>query len=172
MKRFAVLGLIAALSVTPVIVSPATAATDPAPDQNSLATQQFTAEPVFRDFNLLGDWAVACDQPASPANPHVNVSAPGGGLIVESHDLGTDFAANLYHVVAARRIDRRDVEVRALFRPGTEDEEGQNLVLRAGKEKGTDTRRTMFNRGEDGVRVKDGVAVRSGAKTAVLKRCG
>ena len=173
MKRFAVLGLFAALSVTPVIAATATAATDPASDQNSLAAPQFNAEPVFRDSNLLGDWAVACDQPASPANPHVNVSAPGGGLIVESHDVGSEFAANLYHVVAARRIDRRDVEVRALFRPGTEGEETQTLVLRIAKDRqGTDTRRTMFNRGEDGVRVKDGVAVRSGAKTAVLKRCG
>lgn len=171
MKRFAVLGLLAAL-----FVGPALAVTDPAPDQDKLAEEsaktQFTAEPVFRDFNLLGNWAVACDQLASPLNPHVNVSAPGGGLIVESHDVGADFAPNLYHVIAAAPAGKRDVEVRALFRPGTEGEEAQTLVLRIAKDKqGTDTRRTMFNRGDDGVRVKNGVAVRSGAKTAVLKRC-
>jgi hypothetical protein len=177
-KRFAVLPLLAALSVLsatvlPATVLPASAATDPAPDQNSLASPQFTAEPVFRDFNLLGDWAVACDRPASPMNPHVNVSAPGGGLIVESHDVGSDFAPNLYHVVAAVRAGKDLIEARALFRPGTEGEETQTLVFRVAKDKkGTDTRRTMFNRGEDGVRVKDGVAVRSGMKTAVLKRCG
>lgn len=167
MKRFAVWGLLAAL-----FVEPALAATDPAPDQNQLATPEFTAEPVFRDFNLLGNWAVACDQLASPSNPHVNVSAPGGGLIVESHDVGADFAPNLYHVIAARRLDKRDVEAKALFRPGSEGEEEQTLVLRIAKDKkGVDTRRTMFNRAGDGVRVKNGVAVRSGAKTAVLKRC-
>jgi len=172
MKRFAVLGLFAALSVTPVIPATANAATDPAPDQDKLTSTQFTAEPVYRDFNLLGDWAVACDRPASPMNPHVNVTAPGGGLIVEHHDVGSDFAPNLYHVVAAVRAAKDLVEARALFRPGTEGEETQTLVMRIARDKkGIDTRRTMFNRGDDGVRVKDGVAVRSGAKTPVLKRC-
>lgn len=173
MKRFAVLSLLAALSVVPATVLIASAATDPAPEPGTLATPQFTAEPVFRDFNLLGTWAVACDKPASPSNPHVNVSAPGGGLIVESHDVGPDFAPNLYHVVAAARAGKDLIEARALFRPGTEGEETQTLVLRISKDRqGTDTRRTMFNRGDDGVRVKNGVAVRSGAKTAVLRRCG
>jgi len=65
------------------------------------------------------------------------------------------------------------IVARVLFRPATEDEETQTLVMRVAKDKnGTDTRRTMFNRGEDGVRVKNGIAVRSGGKTAVLKRCG
>lgn len=173
MKRFAVLSLLAALSVVPAAVLTARAATDPAPEPGTLATPEFTAEPVFRDFNLLGTWAVACDRPASPMNPHVGVTAPGGGLIVESHDVGADFAPNLYHVIAAARAGKDLIEARALFRPGTEGEETQTLVLRVSKDRqGTDTRRTMFNRGEDGVRVKNGVAVRSGAKTAVLRRCG
>ena len=157
-------------------MAPAFAATDPALDQDKLAKEsaksQFTAEPVFRDAGLLGDWAVACDKPASPMNPHVSVTAPGAGLIVEHHDVGADFAPNLYHVVAARRIDSKDIEARALFRPGTENEDEQTLVMRVAKDKkGTDIRRTMFNRGEDGVRVKNGIAVRSGMKTAVLRRC-
>lgn len=173
MKRFALLSLLAALSVMPAAVLTARAATDPAAEPGTLATPEFTAEAVFRDFNLLGTWAVACDQLASPSNPHVGVTAPGGGLIVESHDVGPDFAPNLYHVIVAVRAGKDLVEARALFRPGTEGEETQTLVIRVGKDKrGTDTRRTMFNRGEDGVRVKNGVAVRSGAKTAVLKRCG
>lgn len=165
-KQFAVLWFWAALSALPAL-----AATEPATEQDKLATPQNTAEAVFRDLNLLGEWAPACDKPASPGNPHVKVSAPGGGLIVESHDVGPDYTANLYHVMFARRLDKDQVEVKALFRPGSEDEETQTLVIRVGKAKGTDTRRTMFNRGDDGVRVKDGVAVRSGAKTAVLKRC-
>lgn len=176
MKRFAVLSLLAALSVVPAAVLTARAATDPAPEQDQLAGDaaqpRYTAEPVYREFGLLGDWAIDCAKAASPMNPHVGVTAPGGGLIVEHHDVGPDFAPNLYHVTAARRLDKRDVEAKALFRPGGEGEEEQTLVIRVGKVKGTDTRRTMFNRGEDGVRVKNGVAVMSGAKTAVLKRCG
>jgi len=155
-------------------MGPAFAATDPVPDQETLVKPEFTAEPVFREFGLLGNWAAACGKPASPMNPRVSVTAPGAGLIVENHDVGPDFAPNLYHFVSARRVDKSDVEAKALFRPGTENEETQTLVMRITKDKkGIDTRRTMFNRGEDGeVRVKDGVAVRSGAKTAVLKRCG
>jgi hypothetical protein len=164
---------LAVLFVVAPLTAPALAATDPVPDQDKLTKPEFTAEPVFRDFNLLGTWAVACDRPASPSNPHVGVTAPGAGLIVEHHDVGPDFAPNLYHVVSARRVDKNDVEAKALFRPGSEGEEQQTLVMRIAKDKkGIDTRRTMFNRGEDGVRVKNGVAVMSGGKTAVLRRCG
>lgn len=160
--------LVAALSAAPAV-----AATDSAPDEGALTAPAFTAEPVYRDIGLLGNWALACDQPASPFNPHVSTTAPGGGLIVETHDVGPDFAPNLYHAIAARRVAKDTVEARVLFRPGAEDEEEQTLVMRVRKDaKGTDTRRTMFNRSEDGVRVKNGVAVVSGAKTAVLKRCG
>jgi len=164
---------LAVLFCAAALTAPALAATGPASDQDKPAAPGLTAEPVFREFGLLGEWAAACDKAASPMNPHVSVTAPGAGLIVESHDVGADFAPNLYHVVAARRVDKDSVEARALFRPGTESEDEQTLVMRVAKDKkGIDTRRTMFNRGEDGVRVKNGVAVRSGAKTAVLKRCG
>ncbi|MFA6266934.1 MAG: hypothetical protein WC670_14615 [Pseudolabrys sp.] len=167
MKRWAGVLLLAAL-----MIAPASAATDPAPDSATLKAPEFTAEPVFRVFNLLGNWAFACDQAASPRNPHVSVTAPGGGLIVESHDVGPQFAANLYHFIAARRLDKDSLEASVLFRPGAEGEEAQTIIMRIGKAKGVATRRTIYNRGDDGVRVKNGVALSSGLKTPVLKRCG
>lgn len=168
LQRIAAWALVAALSVMPAV-----AATGPGPDNADLVQPSFTAEPVFRDLNLLGTWAPDCGAPASPQNPHVATTAPGDGRVVETHDVGPEYAANLYHFVAARRLDKDSVEARALFRPGVEGEEAQTLVMRIARDaKGTDTRRTMYNRGDDGVRVKNGVALRSGLKTPVLKRCG
>ena len=167
LQRIAAWAFIAALSVMPAV-----AATDPGPDNAELAQPSFTAEPVFRELNLLGNWALDCNAPASPRNPHVATTAPGDGRVFETHDVGTEYAANLYHFVAARRIDKDSVEAQALFRPGGEGEEAQTLVMRISRDaKGTDTRRTIYNRGDDGVRVKNGVALRSGLKTPVLKRC-
>ena len=171
-KRFAVWGCLAALSVWPAVL-PAIAATEPASDNADLARQAFTAEPVFRDLNLLGNWALDCGAPASPQNPHVATTAPGDGRVVETHDVGPEYASNLYHFLAARRLDKDSIEAQALFRPGLEGEEAQTLVMRISRDaKGADTRRTIYNRGADGVRVKNGVAVRSGLKTPVLRRCG
>lgn len=166
-----------------LLTAPAFAATSISPDLGADITAstspgdrpRFTAEPVYRELNVLGTWAISCDGPASPSNPHVSTTAPGGGLIVETHDVGADFTPNLYHVVAARKLGKDQIEAQVLFRPGTEAEEEQTIVLRitpAKKGKGVDTRRTMFNRGEEGdVRVKDGVGVVSRLKTPVLKRC-
>ncbi|MBS0246637.1 MAG: hypothetical protein JSR61_08440 [Proteobacteria bacterium] len=168
LKRFAVWACIAALSVMPAI-----AATEPTADNAELARPSFNAEPVFRDLNLLGNWARDCAAPASPQNPHVATTAPGDGRVVEVHDVGPEYASNLYHFIAARRLDKDSIEAQALFRPGLEGEEPQTLVMRIGKDaRGTDTRRTIYNRGDDGVRVRNGVALRSGLKTPVLRRCG
>jgi hypothetical protein len=168
-KRFAVWGLLAAT----LSVMPAVAATEPGAGNAELARPSFTAEPVFRDLNLLGNWALDCRAPASPQNPHVATTAAGDGRVVETHDVGPEFASNLYHFVAAHRLDKDSVEARVLFRPGLEGEEAQTLVMRVGKDaKGVETRRTIYNRGDDGVRVRNGVALRSGLKTPVLRRCG
>jgi len=171
-KRFAVWGCLAALSALPAVL-PAIAATEPASENAELARPSFTAEPVFRDLNLLGNWALNCATPASPQNPHVATTAPGDGRVVETHDVGPEYASNLYHFVAARRLDKDSVEARVVFRPGLEGEEPQTLVMRVGKDaRGIETRRTIYNRGDDGVRVRNGVALRSGLKTPVLRRCG
>jgi hypothetical protein len=125
-------------------------------------------EDLFRQFGLFGDWASNCKQPATPANPHVSVTTPSAGLVLESHDLGADFALNRYSVLAATRVSDTRLSVQVIFQPGSEIEERQTLVfhIRDG------TRRTMFNQPVGGpVRVKDGIAVGYGSKTPVLRKC-
>ena len=43
-------------------------------------------------------------RPATPANPHVSITTPSAGLVLEDHDLGPDFAVNRYSVLSAERI--------------------------------------------------------------------
>ena len=58
-----------------------------------------SVEQVFQEFGLFGTWATDCSSPATPGNPHVNITAPSAGLVLEDHDLGPDFAVNRYSVV-------------------------------------------------------------------------
>ena len=127
-----------------------------------------SVEDLFRQFALFGDWAGHCKQPATPANPRVSITTPSAGLVLESHDLGADFALNRYSVLAATRVSDTRLSVEVIFQPGSEIEERQTLVfqIRDG------TRRTMFNQPIGGpVRVKDGIAVGRGSKTPVLRKC-
>ena len=126
-------------------------------------------EEQFKAFDLFGTWAAHCDQPATPANPHVSIIMPNEGTVLEQHDLGAGSTRNLYSVLAAARISDTRLSVAVIFRPGTQQEERQKLIflVRNG------TRRTMFNQPEGGaVRVKDGVALAHRIKTPVLKKCG
>lgn len=127
------------------------------------------AETVFRAFALFGRWAVDCKQPASPANPHVEVATVGPGLVMETHDLGPGALQNRYSVLSASRLSATGLAVTVIFQPGTEFEERQQLelVVRAG------TRQTTFNQPKgQPVRVKNGVAVDFGIRTPVLRKCG
>ncbi len=127
-----------------------------------------SVEDLFRQFGLFGDWASNCKQPATPANPHVSVTTPSAGLVLESHDLGADFALNRYSVLAATRVSDTRLSVEVVFQPGSEIEERQTLVfqIRDG------TRRTLFNQPIGGpVRVKGGIALARGSKTPVLRKC-
>jgi hypothetical protein len=127
-----------------------------------------SVEDLFQQFGLFGKWASDCKQPATPANPHVSITMPSPGLVLENHDLGADFAVNRYSVLSATRISEVRLSVEVIFQPGTQDEERQTLVfqIRDG------TRRTMFNQPAGGpVRVKGGIAVASDTKTPVLRKC-
>lgn len=127
-----------------------------------------TVERLFRDFDLFGTWAIECSQPSSGANPHVTITAPGPGQVLEEHDLGGEFAVNRYSVLAASRLSGNRLSIEVMFQPGTADEQRQKLILRIRR----GTRRTMFNQPEDGdVRVKDGIALGRGLKTPVLRKC-
>jgi ribosomal protein S28E/S33 len=88
--------------------------------------------------------------------------------VLERHDLGADRVINRYSVLSAARLSKTQVSLQVIFRPGGEGEERQRLVLvvRDG------TRRTMFNQVDDGpVRVKDGVALKFGLRTPLLRKC-
>lgn len=158
-----------------VLTLPADAATAPAIDPSAAppaAAELPAAEPavvdLFHAFGLFGTFAPDCSRPPAPDNPHVSVAQQAGGLVIEAHDVGADYATNLYSVRAARRLAADRLEIKVVFVPGTQAEEFQTLELLVGK----GMRRTMFNRVDDGpVRVRRGVAVANGRKTPLLKKC-
>jgi hypothetical protein len=127
-----------------------------------------SVEDVFQEFGLFGMWATDCNSPATPGNPHVNITAPSAGLVLEDHDLGPDYAVNRYSVLSAEPMSQTNVSVHVIFQPGTTVEERQKLVFSVND----NTRRTIFNQSDAGpIRVKDGVAVARGTKTPVLRKC-
>ena len=132
------------------------------------AAAEPSVEEAFKQFDLFGQWASDCKQPATPANPHVSVVMPNDGTVLEEHDLGSDFARNRYSVLSATPMSANRLSVEVIFQPGAQGEERQKLVLLIHK----GTRRTMFNQPDGGaVRVKDGVALAAGLKTPVLTKC-
>ncbi len=125
-------------------------------------------EALFQQFGLFGTWASECAAAASPANPHIRISQPAPGVILEDHDLGPHNMVNRYSVLAAEKLSDTRLSLQVIFQPGREGEERQNLVWAV---KGG-TLRTLFNQPQGGaVRVKDGVAVKFGIATPVLQKC-
>ena len=134
----------------------------------SAAAEAASVDVLFQQFGLFGTWASDCALAASPANPHVSITTPSPGLVLESHDLGRNYAINRYSMLSAERISDERLSVNVIFQPGTADEERQKLVFLIRK----GTRRTLFNQPEGGaVRVKDGIALAHGSKTPVLRKC-
>jgi hypothetical protein len=132
------------------------------------AAKAESIEDLFRQFGLFGTWAIDCGEAASPANPHVHITAATSGVVLERHDLGPHYAPNRYSVLAAQRLSATELSVEVIFQPGREVEERQKLVFSVHG----GTRRTLFNQPEDGqVRVKDGVSLAAGSKTPVLRKC-
>lgn len=132
------------------------------------AAQAASADLLFQQFGLFGTWAIDCQQPASPANPHVSITTPSVGQVQEDHDLGPNFAINHYSIVSAEQGSAEQLSVAVIFQPGVEDEERQKLTFLIRK----NTRRTIFNQPDGGaVRVKDGIALAHGSQTPALKRC-
>lgn len=145
----------------------AAAQTDPSAEV-SKDTPETSLEELFQKLDVLGTWAGDCTQPASPGNPRVSITVPSEGLVIEEHNIGPSFATNKYSILAAQRLPGDRIALQVIFQPGTQIEERQDLVLLVQR----GTRRTLFNQPEGGaVRVKDGIAVASGRKTPVLKKC-
>lgn len=127
-----------------------------------------SVEEVFQEFGLFGTWATDCSSPATPGNPHVSITMPSAGLVLEDHDLGPDFAVNRYSVLSAEPVSKTNVTVQVIFQPGTTVEERQKLVFSVNN----NTRRTIFNQSDAGaIKVKDGIAVARGSKTPLLRKC-
>jgi hypothetical protein len=123
---------------------------------------------LFQQFGLFGTWATDCNKPPTPGNPHVSVTTPNAGLVLEDHNLGPDFAVNRYSVLSAERISPTSLSVDVIFQPDTEVEDHQKLIFSVRD----NTRRTIFNQSSGGaVRVKDGIALARGTKTPLLQRC-
>ena len=128
-----------------------------------------SVEDLFNQFNLFGNWATNCNTPPTPVNPHVSITMPSAGLVLEDHNLGPNYTVNRYSVLSAEKVSPTNLSVSVIFQPGTEAEERQKLVF-AVREK---TRRTMFNQADGGaVRVRDGIALARGSKTPLLHKCG
>ena len=152
--------------VTMALVLLATLPTAAAPASGVPAGQD--VETVFREFGLLGTWAVDCTRPAELDNPRVSDVLLSPGEVMERHDLGPGSEPNLYSILAAKRLSKTRIGLWVIFRPGQEGEQRQRLemVVR------DDTRRTLFNQPQGGpVRVKDGVVVGYGLKTPLLHKC-
>jgi hypothetical protein len=147
---------IAALLVFLLVAVPPAAAEDTSPEQ------------LFRQFGLFGIWASECAAPASPANPHVEISEAAPGVILEDHHLGSDYAVNRYSVLTAEKLSATRLSVVVLFHPGDPDEERQKLIFQIRD----NTRRTVFNQADGGpVRVENGIALARGTETPLLKKC-
>ena len=153
----------AVLVLAAALVMPAAAkevVTDTAKDAASVAakapSKETTVADVFHSFGLFGTWAADCGRPPSPDNPHVSVTTPSAGLVLENNDVGPGYAANRYSVLSANRLSYSRLEVTVIFRPGDEGEERQTLVFEIRK----GTRRTIYNRVDGGaVRVSNGVVL-------------
>lgn len=165
-----------------MFATPAAAATAPSTDATGDAVANSVLAPPDKDIEvtdpavvdllqsheLFGTFASDCSRPPAPTNPHVRVSREPGGMVIEAHDVGLKYTNNFYSVRAARRIAADRLELKVVFVPGTKAEEYQTMELVVGK----GTRRTMFNRVDNGrVRVQRGIAVANGSKTPLLKKC-
>jgi hypothetical protein len=147
--------LAAVLALMAAIVMPAAARAD-------------TVDELFHAFWLFGTWAPDCKLAASPGNPHVSITAPSPGQVLEEQDLGSGFAVNRYSMLTAELLSDDLLAVTTIFQPGTAEEERERLIFRVYG----GTRRTMLNQPANGeARVKNGIARVDGRRTPLLHKC-
>ena len=132
------------------------------------AARPASVERLFHEFDLFGMWASDCAAPASLGNPHVSVSMPQAGAVLEQHDFGPDYEENRYVIVAARRLHGRRLALDALFEQTGAEPQRQLIIVHV--EDGS--RRTMFTgMSNDQPRVLNGIATATGTPTPELKKC-
>ncbi len=134
----------AVLWVTILLALPAAAATDPAIDPlpepptatvEAIATEAGVVD-LLRAFKLFGTFAADCGRPAAPGNPHVSVTQESPDLVIETHFVGDQYAANHYSVRSARRLAANRLEIKVVFVPGTQAEQFQTLELLSARARG------------------------------------
>jgi hypothetical protein len=153
MRLAAVLALVAA------IVMPAAA---------KAASDAASVDELFHAFWLFGTWAPDCKLAASPGNPHVSITTPSAGQVIEEHDFGAGYAVNRYSILKAELLSDDLLSVSTIFQPGTAEEERDRLIFRVYG----GTRRTMLNQPAKGeARVKNGIARADGSRTPLLHKC-
>jgi hypothetical protein len=132
------------------------------------AARAESADELFHAFWLFGTWAPHCKRAASPRNPHVSITTPSPGQVMEEHDFGSGYAVNRYSMLSAELLSDDLLSVSTVFQPGTAEEERERLIFRVYG----GTRRTMLNQPADGeARVKNGIALADGRRTPLLHKC-
>ncbi len=123
---------------------------------------------VFGELDLFGLWASNCAAPATPDDPHVTISMPEPGVVIESHDFGAGYEMNRYGIVAARRLSGHRLALDVLFEQAGAEPDRELIVM----EVNGHTRRTMLTKPEGKAPlVLDGIAVATGRQTPQLKKC-
>jgi hypothetical protein len=124
---------------------------------------------LYQSFGLFGIWAVDCNEPATPKNPHVVIVMPPTGPVYETHDLGNTYAKNRYNITAAKRVGDDRLWVQSVFEPGTREQTTSELIFRIRN----NTRQTISNLPEgSAIRVQNGTKSNDGGPTAILYKCG
>ena len=95
-------------------------------DSAAAAAPAASTEALFKRFGLFGTWAVDCAA-ASPDNPHVNITTPSAGLILEDHDSARTMPS-IGTALSAEKLSGTQIAVQVIFQPGKDDEERQKLV--------------------------------------------
>jgi hypothetical protein len=125
-------------------------------------------EHLFNEFGLFGVWAIDCAAAPSLDNPHVDVSKPQQGAVLEQHDFGPGYEPNRYVIRAARRLSGHRLALDTRFERAGAEPQRQLIVMTVEG----NSRRTMFTGTEDAPpRVLDGIATANGAPTPTLKKC-
>ena len=116
-------------------------------------------------FGFFGQWALHCDQPASPTNSRRSVAVTSGGDVIFTESLGLEYPPNVYLVRAVNRTAPNSAVLRIELNGQVE----QDLTMvREGGQLRTVTNRRVAD-GE--LVVKDGIIASNGEKTPWLTRC-
>jgi hypothetical protein len=122
-------------------------------------------------FGLVGTWAIHCDQPMSPANPHSVIYAAPDGRPLRKLVRGGDFA-DLYSTIESAKIVTADT-IATTWRNSTGWTGAQaGVAIDMVIAKNGRRVRTVDSRGSDGTHfIQGGVFTKSGAQAPSMEKC-